>query len=105
MNIESASLGFAAIGSPQRLSVLLMLVKAGRLGMSVGQIQEESGMAPSTLAHHLRMLADGDLITQRRDGRTVINRANFDHLETLGSYLLHECCANETIETKNGDVA
>lgn len=104
MDIDKASLGFAAIGSPQRLSVLLMLVKAGRLGMSVGQIQEESGMAPSTLAHHLRLLADGELITQRRDGRTVINRANFDNLEVLGSYLLRECCLNETVD-KKGDAA
>ncbi|MEN0001127.1 MAG: metalloregulator ArsR/SmtB family transcription factor [Pseudomonadota bacterium] len=104
MDIEQASLGFAAIGSEQRLSVLLLLVKAGRLGLTVGQIQEETGMAPSTLAHHLRMLADGNLITQKRDGRTVINRANFDHLEVLGSYLLRECCINETIETKD-DVA
>ena len=104
MDIEKASLGFAAIGSPQRLGVLLMLVKAGRLGMSVGQIQEASGMAASTLAHHLRMLADGDLITQSRDGRTVINRANFDHLETMGSYLLKECCINETVR-KEGDAA
>lgn len=98
MNVEQAALGFAAIGSEQRLSVLLMLVKAGRMGMNVGQIQQESGMAPSTLAHHLRMLADGNLITQKRDGRTVINRANFDHLEILGSYLLQECCINETVK-------
>lgn len=104
MDIARASLGFAAIGSEQRLAVLLMLVKAGRLGMTVGQIQEKSGMAPSTLAHHLRMLADGELITQRRDGRSVINRANFDHLESLGSYLMKECCANETVQSE-GDVA
>ncbi|MEL6436503.1 MAG: metalloregulator ArsR/SmtB family transcription factor [Pseudomonadota bacterium] len=104
MDIARASLGFAAIGSEQRLAVLLMLVKAGRLGMTVGQIQEKSGMAPSTLAHHLRMLADGELITQRRDGRSVINRANFDHLESLVSYLMKECCANEIVQSE-GDVA
>ncbi|MEM0899621.1 MAG: metalloregulator ArsR/SmtB family transcription factor [Pseudomonadota bacterium] len=105
MDIESASQGFAAIGSEQRLAVLLMLVKAGRLGMTVGQIQEEMGMAPSTLAHHLRMLADGKLIIQRRDGRSVINRANFDHLEDLGSYLMRECCAHEIVNIAKDGVA
>lgn len=93
MDIERAAQGFAAIGSEPRLEVLLALVKAGPDGLTVGDIQARSGMAASTLAHHLRFLASGGLISQEKQGRSVINRAEFDHLEELGAYLLRECCA------------
>lgn len=94
MDIERAAQGFAAIGSEPRLEVLLALVKAGPDGLTVGDIQARSGMAASTLAHHLRFLASGGLISQEKQGRSVINRAEFDHLEALGAYLLRECCAD-----------
>jgi len=94
MDIERAAQGFAAIGSEPRLEVLLALVKAGPEGLTVGDIQARSGMAASTLAHHLRFLASGGLISQEKQGRSVINRAEFDHLEELGAYLLRECCAD-----------
>lgn len=94
MDIEQAAQGFAAIGSEPRLQVLLLLVKAGPDGMTVGEVQARTGMAASTLAHHLRFLASAGLIEQQRDGRSVFSRARFDHLERLGGYLLDECCAD-----------
>ena len=48
----------------------------------------------STLAHHLRFLASGGLIRQEKRGRTVINRADYEHMRTLATYLLSECCAD-----------
>ncbi|WP_321335079.1 metalloregulator ArsR/SmtB family transcription factor [Breoghania sp.] len=74
LSIEEAAQGFAAIGSQARLSVVLALVRAGRSGLSVGDIQARTGMAASTLAHHLRFLASAGLIEQEKDGRSVINR-------------------------------
>ena len=94
--IEQAALGFAAIGSEARLQVLLTLVKAGNRGLSVGDVQARTGMAPSTLAHHLRLLTSAGLIEQHRVGRSVINRAASDHLEALAGYILTECCAEES---------
>lgn len=95
MDLETAAQGFAAIGSEPRLEVLLLLVKAGPDGMAVGDIQTRTGMAASTLAHHLRFLTVAGLVSQERQGRSVINRARFDHLENLGGYLLKECCADQ----------
>lgn len=94
MDLEIAAQGFAAIGSEPRLEVLLLLVKAGPEGMSVGDIQTRTGMAASTLAHHLRFLTLAGLVSQERQGRSVVNRARFDRLERLGDYLLKECCAD-----------
>lgn len=92
---EEAAQGFAAIGSEARLQVVLTLVKAGSKGLAVGDIQSRTGMAASTLAHHLRFLTAARLIEQTKDGRSIINRANYSHLETLADYLLKECCVDE----------
>jgi ArsR family transcriptional regulator len=95
IDIEEAAQGFAAIGSEARLAVVLALVRAGRSGLTVGDIQDRTGMAASTLAHHLRFLAAGGLISQEKAGRTVINRADFDRLKQLAGFILSQCCADE----------
>ena len=94
MSLELTAAGFAAIGSEARLTVLKTLVRAGEAGLTVGDIRDRTGIAPSTLAHHLKFLAAGDVITQEKIGRNVINRANYKHLEHLANYILCECCAD-----------
>lgn len=94
LSIEEAAQGFAAIGSEARLQVLLILVRAGSEGLTVGEIQERSGMAASTLAHHLRFLTSAGLVDQKKVGRTVCNRAVYGRLEILAGYILKECCAD-----------
>lgn len=96
MDLEEAAQGFAALGSESRLQVVLTLVKAGRGGLTVGDIQTRTGMAASTLAHHLKFLASAGLIIQEKAGRAVINRAAFDHLESLAGYIMKECCVDES---------
>ncbi|MBT4287315.1 MAG: helix-turn-helix transcriptional regulator [Deltaproteobacteria bacterium] len=89
-----AAQGFAAVGSESRLSVLLSLVKAGDDGLTVGEIKNRLKIPASTLAHHLRHLADAELIVQEKRGREVINVANFGYIETLGKYILSVCCVD-----------
>ena len=92
---KEAAQGFAAVGSESRLAVLLLLVKTGVEGLTVGEIGQQLKMPASTLAHHLRFLGAANLIEQEKQGREVINKANFDHVKLLGDYLLDECCMNE----------
>lgn len=94
LEIEEAAQGFSAIGSEPRLAVMLALVKAGHEGLTVGDIQQKLGFAASTLTHHLRFLSAAGLVTQTKDGRTITNRADYDRIESLASYLLRECCIN-----------
>ena len=94
---HSAASGFAAAGSIPRLDVLLILVRAGYEGLTVGQIQERLNVPASTLAHHLRILTSAGLIEQEKLGRMVINRACFDHIQELAGFLLKECCADEIL--------
>lgn len=93
---EEAAQGFAAMGSEARLQVLRTLIRAGHVGLTVGDIQERTGIAPSTLAHHLKFLAAAGVVTQEREGRTTLNRADFDRLEALAGFILTECCVDQT---------
>ncbi|MEO1639186.1 MAG: metalloregulator ArsR/SmtB family transcription factor [Pseudomonadota bacterium] len=95
MEPVTATQGFAAMGSEPRFAVLQTLVKAGADGLRVGEIQDRTGIPASTLAHHLKFLASADLVIAERQGRTIINRANFTHLEALAAFILQECCVDE----------
>lgn len=98
---EAAAAGFSAMGSEARLKVLKTLVRAGQTGLTVGEIQNRTGIAPSTLAHHLRFLAAGGVVEQEKVGRSTINRACFDELRSLAQFILSECCADEVGKVAN----
>ena len=92
MSPENAAIGFHAMGSAARLTVLQALIRAGDEGLSVGDIQDRTGIAPSTLSHHIKMLVEAGVIEQERQGRSTITRAAYDHLRELADYILKECC-------------
>jgi len=94
LSIEEAADGFAAVGSKSRLAVLISLVRAGPPGLTIGQIIDKVGLPASTLAHHLKFLDEGGLILQQKQGRSVINRANYQVIEALADFLLKECCVD-----------
>jgi DNA-binding transcriptional ArsR family regulator len=89
-----AAQGFAAAGSESRLGVLRVLVRAGHVGLPIGEIQQKLDIPASTLAHHLKFLAAGRLIIQEKQGRMVVNQANYSQIEALAGFLLAECCAD-----------
>lgn len=99
MNPEIAAQGFAAAGSESRLRVLRILVRAGDQGLAINDIQQKTGIPMSTLTHHLKFLAAGGLIEQEKLGRMVMNRANYNHIRDLATFLLAECCADAPPES------
>lgn len=93
--VEEAASTFAALGSEQRLGVLRTLVRAGPDGVSMGELGERTGITGSTLTHHLKILTAAGLVTQTRQGRSIICAAvAFDRVESLSQFLLSECCAD-----------
>lgn len=101
---ETAAQAFSAMGSEARLQVLHCLIRAGAPGLSVGDIQARSGIAPSTLAHHLRFLTAAGLVRQEKAGRSTLNRADFDRLRDLADFILSECCADQSSDERACDV-
>lgn len=95
MELVNAAQAFAAMGSESRLEVLRALVRAGEGGLLVSDIQQRTSIPASTLTHHLKFLASADLIKQDKQGRAIINLANYDHLKGLASFILEECCAEQ----------
>jgi ArsR family transcriptional regulator, arsenate/arsenite/antimonite-responsive transcriptional repressor len=83
---------FAALGAEPRLRILRVLLAAHPEGMVVGEIQNELGIAPSTLSHHLEKLKNEDLIAMRRESTFLRYTANTPVLEELLGFLYAECC-------------
>ena len=95
ISIEEAAQAFAALGSEQRLSVLRLLVRAGPEGLTMGELAERSGIANSTLTHHLRFLTSAGLVEQERRGRSIVcSSVEYDMARALSDYLLTNCCAD-----------
>ncbi len=95
ISLEVAASTFAALGSEQRLLVLLTLVRAGPSGLSIGALGERSSVTGSTLTHHMKLLAQAGLVRQERQGRSIICAAvAYDTVRALSDYLLRSCCAD-----------
>ncbi|WP_299689491.1 metalloregulator ArsR/SmtB family transcription factor [uncultured Tateyamaria sp.] len=95
LDLTRAAAAFAALGSEQRLSVLRALVRAGPDGLSIGALGDRTGVTGSTLTHHVKILASAGLVTQARQGRSIICAAvAFDEVRHLSDFLLTECCAD-----------
>jgi ArsR family transcriptional regulator len=83
---------FAALGAEPRLRILRALLAAHPDGMVVGEIQNELGIAPSTLSHHLDKLKNEELIAVKRESTFLRYTANTKALEQLLGFLYAECC-------------
>lgn len=93
---------FAALGTDARLSILRVLLSAHPDGMVVGEIQTETGVAGSTLSHHLDKLKHKELVTVEREKAFLRYRANTAALEELLAFLYAECCTrNKAVEPRN----
>ena len=93
MNEETAAKCLAELGSPTRLAVFRLLVRAGPEGMVVGDIQKRLQIPASTLSHHLARLTWAGLVEQRRQGRKLHCFNRHDVMDALLAFLTAECCA------------
>ena len=94
MNLDDAAARLEALGNPTRLKIYRTLVRAGAEGMPVGRLQAKLDAAASTLSHHIKSLVIVGLVTQVREGATLVCHANYDVMHELVGYLAEECCAD-----------
>jgi ArsR family transcriptional regulator, arsenate/arsenite/antimonite-responsive transcriptional repressor len=95
MEEKTAVAALAALSQPVRLRVFRALVGAGRTGMNPGTLAAVLDTAASTLSFHLKELTHADLVSQEREGRNLIYRANFDRMNELLRFLTDHCCQGE----------
>ncbi len=84
--------GLSALAHDGRLSIFRLLVKAGKDGLAAGDISRKLDILPNTLSASLTILANAHLVIARRDGRSVIYSAGYDHMTRLMEFLIEDCC-------------
>lgn len=92
MNDEQLANSLAQLGNITRVRIFKLLVQAGKEGLAVGAVQEKLEVPGSTLSHHLNKLVSANLISQKREGRTLYCIANFEALHSLIGSLQDQCC-------------
>ena len=103
MKLDDAAAHLEALGNPTRLNIYRALIRAGGAGMAVGRLQERLKIAPSTLSHHIKTLVVVGLVSQVREGTTLVCHASYDVMRELLDFLVAECCSEsaESGDTKN----
>ena len=82
-----------ALAHEHRLAIFRLLVERGPEGLAAGQIADRVGLVPSSLTFHLQNLQRAGLISQKRQSRQLIYRADFAAMNALVGYLTENCCA------------
>jgi DNA-binding transcriptional ArsR family regulator len=82
----------SALAHETRLRVFRLLVQAGTAGMPAGAVSERLGVPPSSMSFHLAQLAHAGLVTQRREGRSIIYVADYAAMNAVMGYLTENCC-------------
>ncbi|WP_433017124.1 ArsR/SmtB family transcription factor [Kribbella sp. CA-294648] len=82
-----------ALASPTRQRIMLLFSRGAEL--SVNEVAEQAGIGQSTASQQLDLLRRGRIVTSRREGKTVLYRADREGsaaaLADLQSYL-QNCC-------------
>ena len=98
MDEPHATRALGALSQPTRLAVFRLLVREGPDGLPAGEVAERLGVQPATLSFHLAQLTRAGMVTQERQSRSLIYRADYAAMNRLIAYLLENCCAGNACE-------
>jgi ArsR family transcriptional regulator len=74
-----------ALSDPTRLRIFEGL--SSHKEMFCGQVVEKFRLTPGTISHHLKILADADLIETRREGQFIYMRSRPETIREYGRAL------------------
>ena len=95
MEEQTVLKALTALSQAHRLRVFRALVVAGQAGLTPGQIAEAQQIPAATLSFHLKELVQAGLLTQERQGRSLIYRADFAQMNALLAFLTENCCQGD----------
>lgn len=96
MEKHGAIAALVALGHETRLDIFRLLMQAGPKGLAAGQIGERLALPPATLSFHLSQLKHADLVTFRRESRSLIYSAAYPVMNALLAYMTENCCQGAT---------
>ncbi len=74
----------SAVADPYRMSILQELSKKGQIRCC--DVVGLTGLSQPTCSHHIKLLADSELIACRKQGRNNIFTLNKENFKKLGQY-------------------
>lgn len=85
-------MALGALAQEHRLAAFRLLVQSGCEGMAAGMLSDRLGLPASSMSFHLSHLASAGLVTQRREGRSIVYAADYEAMNGLIGYLTEHCC-------------
>ncbi len=95
-NIEELSAIFKALSNPNRLRIMLELIRCSQGGqgfctsIGVDQVEncqkefaKELNLAPSTISHHFKELRMAGLLSTEKNGKNIIVSVNTDAVNAI----------------------
>lgn len=92
MSAPHALAALAALGQPTRLEIFRRLMREEPHGLAAGAIAEAIGCPHNSLSSHLSILARSGLVAGKRDGRSIVYRADVEGMRRLIDFLVTDCC-------------
>ena len=83
----------AAMGNESRLRITQLLLTAHPRGMVVNELQQELGLTPSNLSHHLEKLKHEGVVQVKREGTFLRYTAHTKAIEELLGFIYNDCCS------------
>ena len=88
-NAASAAAFVKLFSNKTRLLILCLLVEGER---SVSELADDCGLSQSAVSQHLARLRDSELVTTRRDARSIYYSISSDEARRLTSLLYDMFC-------------
>ena len=101
MEVKEALSAFDALSQETRLRVFRLLVEYGQTGAPAGALSESLQVPHNTLSFHLSHMSHAGLVLSRREGRSIIYRANLEFFSGLIRYMVEDCCSVEFASIRN----
>jgi len=96
LDYDNAAALLSQLGNPTRLRIVRELVRVGRTGMAVGEIQKKLEIPNSTLSHHINHLRNVGLVKQERESTVLRCKIDFKAIDAIVKFLTEECCVAQT---------
>jgi len=74
-----------AIGDRYRLAILQQIAQEGEVCCL--QVQNLTGLAQATCSHHLKLLAESDLVLSRKEGKHHLFRLHHENFSKISAFL------------------
>lgn len=93
MDTDNAIESFAALSQTTRLEAFRLLVRQEPEGLAAGEIARRLKVPHNTMSTHLAALSRAGWVVSHRRSRSIIYRANLDHVNETIAFLVRDCCA------------